>query len=278
MNKDNASTLASYVSDLKGNRTLRQMSKDCGVAMSYIGSIIRGEHIPSLDVMRKLTNPASNPQNGVTIEDLLEAVGVNGYSSQEELFWEKDKDDGENTVSLSAQEVSYDKSEIVQYTERDWRLDQIRTILYECLLRKGIGFELGDERPPYINVNDISSSRRRSKFTLHIREKEAVNEWVFYSLIFQKTKYQKGSPSIIFRQMIAPALMMQCEEKKRVTTIALDDEENFEKLLKYKGKLSYRGNLSIVLVDVNWRQVVREEFLSLYADDMEEEKISLMKM
>lgn len=64
--------LSKAINELKGNRSIRQMSRDTGVASSYISGILKGKYFPSLKIIQQLTSPKSNPQcNTKKIFDLI---------------------------------------------------------------------------------------------------------------------------------------------------------------------------------------------------------------
>lgn len=64
-------TIASAVNEIKGNRSVREMSEYTGVAASYLSGMLHGKYCaPSLEIMCKITDPSSNPQGNVTSLDL----------------------------------------------------------------------------------------------------------------------------------------------------------------------------------------------------------------
>ena len=75
--------VGALVEKLKGDRSIRQMTADTGVHTSYIARIIKRENYASAEVLRRLTAPESNPQNGVTLKDLMLAAGYQKESTTE---------------------------------------------------------------------------------------------------------------------------------------------------------------------------------------------------
>ena len=55
--------------------------------------------------------------------------------------------------------------------------------------------------------------------------------------------------------------------KERKVTIVTNFPKAFDYMLSYKGKLSYNGELSIILVDVKRAALHREEYISHYAGE-----------
>ena len=64
------------------------------------------------------------------------------------------------------------------------------------------------------------------------------------------------------------------EEKK--VSIIVNCKELYDYISNYKGKLSYRGNLSVLLVDVKQYKVITEEYISYYDLNNNEELLKLI--
>lgn len=56
-------------------------------------------------------------------------------------------------------------------------------------------------------------------------------------------------------------------DPKRMATIVVDDIELYEAVCRYKDHNSYRGNLSVVLVDTNEVRICKETIIALYDDE-----------
>lgn len=57
----------------KGDRSIREYAKESGVSASYISGLIKGEFIPSLKILSKLSKVA---QNGITYEQLIMSINT----------------------------------------------------------------------------------------------------------------------------------------------------------------------------------------------------------
>ena len=91
--------LNELIKKLIGDRSFRQTSIDSGVANSYISGIINGKYKPSIKILQKLTAPEANPQNGVTLEDLMVAAGYQeDYVQKNNISWEQIKELAEMCV------------------------------------------------------------------------------------------------------------------------------------------------------------------------------------
>lgn len=62
------------VTELKGDRSIRQMAADTGVSASYITGILQGKYYPTLKILKRITAPKGMPKGNVTILDLIALV------------------------------------------------------------------------------------------------------------------------------------------------------------------------------------------------------------
>lgn len=62
-------------------------------------------------------------------------------------------------------------------------------------------------------------------------------------------------------------------DPRRKASVVVDDEKMFDAICELKGKNSYRGNLSVILIDTEDSSIVKEELLSSYDIDDTEDKL-----
>ena len=65
---------AQAVAKIKGDRSIRQMAIDTGIAPSYISGILKRKYYPTLKILKRMTLPKNKPQGNVTILDLIYLV------------------------------------------------------------------------------------------------------------------------------------------------------------------------------------------------------------
>lgn len=68
------SQLPDLIYEIKGNRSIRQMSRDTGVSASYISGLLHNNYIPSVKILSKLIDPKSRPQKIISSETLSDAI------------------------------------------------------------------------------------------------------------------------------------------------------------------------------------------------------------
>lgn len=66
-------TTAKFIDLAKGDRSIRQFARDSGVSASYITGLLKGQFVPTLKILSKLSKVA---QNGITYEQLVMSVNV----------------------------------------------------------------------------------------------------------------------------------------------------------------------------------------------------------
>lgn len=252
--------LAKLVKALRGNRTIREMAGSTGVAPSYISGIENGKFIPSTTILVKLASPDSNPQNGITIEDLMT---VSGYDVKDS--------NTTNSIDRLIRHHNYEMEHHSrfnlngkadeEYIRKDsWVGEDVFVpltigVIYSALEKKGIHFS---------NRQDAAELYwRTSAMDISILE-GPVKEWIFL------LKYTDSlrNPKLIVNQMIRRDLgeMLLIEPKSdRKISFVIDDKEVFEEIIKYKGKLAFRGDLSVILFDAAF-EVINEEYLAHYND------------
>ena len=67
-----------------------------------------------------------------------------------------------------------------------------------------------------------------------------------------------------YRDMVFGKLLFLPPKADRKITVVLNNSDLYEFMAKYKDKISYRGDLSIVLVDVDSLSIMEETYLSHY--------------
>ncbi len=270
--KARAVRLAACVKALKGNRSMRQMSLDSGVATSYISGIIKGEKIPGLEVMKKLTHPSANPQNGIRIEDLLDAVGLideNIPKSESIPLRKSDKEVGELEEFFET---------LKGWAEEDARpYEQIRIAICGKLLGKGVLLQQKEWSAPEIIYEPSMFQQPQKAFMLQIHNEEAVKEWRFYLFPTLNSQYDLSFLKDFFTQKILPNLLFLEPDRLRCVTLLVTNELQYEKLSRYQNKISYKGNISVVQMNFETQQFEREIFLSLYDENIAKGKLSLIE-
>ncbi len=68
-------TLLPLINKLIGDRKLYEVEKASGIAKGGLTKLCKKERFPGVEMLKKLSSPEANPQNGVTFEALMTAAG-----------------------------------------------------------------------------------------------------------------------------------------------------------------------------------------------------------
>lgn len=221
--------LSQCVTLLQGDRSLRKMAEDTGVAASYINGIKNKKYIPSYEILRSLAN--GNPQNDITLEDLMVASGYQEADQQ---------------IESSS---GFNKAERRRNSERFTNM--AKSLVIASIISK-------DE---YCEVS-VSHSDNREKCIrpdLVIKMKnEDISQW-WFKAIYVHDEDGRYLGNII--DIIGRSLFLEPDVERKITYV-INNEIIYKKILKYKNKLSYIGNLSILLIDEKTCQIIKEDSLT----------------
>lgn len=133
-------------------------------------------------------------------------------------------------------------------------------ILYKAAAEKGIQCQQG-------NVRDLDSVRNRPDDYIIVKNQKIESWWLIYWVKDQKfDEYMIMFPEVRATTLISHFVTEE-SDPKRMVTMVVDDIELFEDICRYKGHNSYRGNLSVVLVDTEDVVVCKEEIIATFDED-----------
>ena len=264
--------VAELVKELVGNRSIRKTAADTGVTTAYIAGIIKEKYLPSAEILAKLAAPEANPQNHVTLEDLMIAAGYQNedhadYIGGESLNAVKKKS---NDAVLHDELPIADFSAVgTKYAEkrREFLLKTrriARAAIIDALCEKDVEFRTQrmEYRISYFDP-DIALNVYNSP----------VKEWWLY------VRPQGISPWRLEKRRIcdvlAPLLLVEPSAERKISLIVYD-QYTYEALVKYADRVAYKGELSVILVDMEQQRVVLEKYLSHYGDDGEKMELYIV--
>ncbi len=128
-------------------------------------------------------------------------------------------------------------------------------LIYGCLGAKGIIFQIESRR----------SSELASQFDTYLQiTGRDVSEYILRYLYLTKedprTKYIAEDTA---KRLIEELVFLK-PSKERKVSIVTNYEESYDFMLTYKDKISYNGELSIILVDIQNVKLIREDYISHY--------------
>ena len=249
MNNDKAKEeVASLVKDLVGNRTIKKTAEDTGVAASYISGMIKGRFVPSVAILKKLADPKANPQNGVTLEELMIAAGFTTNAMTYSYSTEEGSD-----IGFVAESCTYN-TELTNYRmtmkEQKKQHALFAGTIVMSLSKKGIGFSISGKPIVNYGIGDLC---------IDVNER-GIKEWVFeyvYLINRKKNYLQKLYHTF-------GVLSSQEPQKDKKISLVVNDADLYQVFMRYKDKMSFRGELSVILIDEANASIEKEDYISHY--------------
>lgn len=248
--------LAKLVKALRGNRTIRELASSTGVAPSYISGIENGKFIPSATILMKLASPRSKPQNGITVKDLM---AVSGYEVEDSVI--------DHVERITAYRDHIDQNDLAKRPEKEYLSTKelwVRNVfvpltigvIYGALEKKGIHFSNGQE----------TTMLRRGTLVMDISLSEGpINDWCFLIKHTSGFRFPTERVNKMITIDLGELLLLEPKPDRKISFV-IYDKEVFEEIIKYKGKLAFRGELSAILFNDDPYTVINEEYLAHYND------------
>ena len=243
---DYTNQLADIVARAKGDRSARQYSKDSNVSQALISRTLQGGYRPSAKIIRKLTDPKAKPQGGVTYEEMMAAAG---YLQIADAL-----DEAVRNALLPSTQGKEKQSDEAEGEDRS------KLTLYESVIN---GFILEKMRQKNFHYAMELGSQIDAFDLILFVDLPPIKHWCF-------DIYYISEPIItpnrwLFRILgKVAATTSDCERK---VSVVINDEKLFSYIKKYQGKISYRGDLSVILVKLE--DLSTEEFYLSHFDEEE---------
>ena len=214
----------------KGDRSINNFANETGVSAAHISRFLR-QIIASPPTPETISKLAAKAHNEVTYQDLMVAAG--------HLAQQTDNDENRELV----------KDSPFNFRQRREELEKkfIQVILADLYEKP---FKWSVEKPEgRVNYPDM---------ILNI-EYEDYNKWY---LDFYPNVYRHRGPSFKLSVVYGTVAMYDLLETDKIT-IVVNDERDFNMIMR-RPPLSLRANLYVMLIDLEWGKIVKEEKLSSY--------------
>lgn len=219
----------------KGDRSINNFANETGVSAAHISRFLR-QMIASPPTPETISKFAAKARNEVTYQDLMVAAGH---------LARKDESEG-NRESV---------------VDRDSPMNFRRQI--EELEKRFKQVILGDlyESPFKWSVEKTEERFRFPDMILNI-DHEEYNRWY---LDFRPSIPGRRPPGFYAYHLYGRIAMFDLLETDKIT-IVVNDEKEFDMLMK-RVPLSLRANLYVMLIDLEWGKILKEEILCRYRKD-----------
>ena len=282
--------LAKLVLKAKGdNRSIRQYAEDANISASIISRILSETYKPGIKVLQRLTSESAKPQGNVSLKDLTIAAGftsdvVGATSAVAAGALASTLPILGPIGGVMAGVIAGAASAGSKHSKNKKDLNEMdsNTVLSQCEKKqrhfKAISWGLirdlmtanGYSWSPGI-IKELSVQQKPDDYVI-INDNQ-IKEWwfAFWGKDPELDKLQIMSNEDRLTILISRFILVPANQERKIS-IVIDDKELFEYACSLKGEISFKGNLSIILIDLDEIQVVSECNLT-----NENNIISLMK-
>ncbi|MCA1031329.1 hypothetical protein LCL95_09855 [Bacillus timonensis] len=229
----NKEEFANLLDRAKGERSINNFANETGVSAAHISRFLR-QMIVSPPTPETISKFAAKAHNEVSYQDLMVAAG--------HLARKDESDENE--------EINVEKE-----SPRNLRNQT------EVLEKKFIQVILADlyERPCKWTVEKPEGRVNRPDMILNI-DYEGYTRW--YLEFMPLLSHHRHFSSMNYIMRYGRIAMQELSETDKFT-IVVNDEEMFNKIKK-RPPLSLRANLYLMLIDLEWGKILKEEMLCKY--------------
>ena len=259
---DGKTELGSMIKLARGDRSLRKYAKDAGVSSTTVYVIENGKYTPSPKMIQKLTSKQASPQNGITYEDVMNAAGYKTEQDEEKAD-EKAREMAVQIIVEADKSDTNDRIGRYSYEARRAFMDQLndraKGLIFYSLAKAGMAFSN--------EVDERSSPFRKNDLLLSI-DKGRIRTWKMQFLCTPDgERYTRINASMLFSRFLTYP-----NTKEMKFSVVTNDPSSFAYFKKYEHALAFRGDLSVILVDINVQEILDEVYLSNYfLDDYSDE-------
>lgn len=232
----NKEEFANLLDRAKGERSINNFANETGVSAAHISRFLR-QMIASPPTPETISKFAAKAHNEVTYHDLMVAAGH---------LARKDDSDGNR-------ESVVDRDSPMNFRSQ---MDELE--------KKFIQVILADlyESPLKWSVEKAEDRFRFPDMTINIEDEE-YNRWY---LELRPSIPGRRHPSIIHVFHLYGRIATQELLETDKLTIVVNDEKDFNMIMK-RPPLSLRANLYVMLIDLEWGKILKEEMLCKYRKD-----------
>ena len=295
--------LRELIDKARGDRTLRQYAADAGVDHAVLYKIMNSdEYKPGYSVLQRLASDEANPQGGVHLVDLMTAAGfpvdeMKLYSGARATAAALTAIGAASAIPvvgapiggagmfaalsafaaslgklkrpLSEKEQAKLEPELANYMKVQNKFKVTATgILFAALASKGIIFQPG-------NMQNVDTFGFRPDDYINILDQE-INSWWFKFGVPLPNKEGLPIPYSDQANAIIQQIITAKPDPKRKVSFVVEDPKTFAVLKQYAGHNSYRGNLSVILIDTENVTIRDEALLSTYDETTGEDPLSIL--
>lgn len=262
------------------DRSIREYARDSEVDAAIISKMINGNYIPKKpSVYLKLASDKAAPRNGITYEQLLEASNAGTIPRNTAIaagslgpivkhlrtafyisaagtavllrtlfpgsifqLFNDNQNESENTERMLADLNRYAKT--------------AQAIITSQLAIKGIPFKIdnNNEHRLYENIYDTYLQLNHDTVTDYLLRYAYIPEDMKEVQFIIEETPKRLAEELFFTEPVIG----------RKISIAINNEDSYNFLLQFKDRTSYKGDLSIILLDMQIPAIIKETYLAHY--------------
>lgn len=280
MSNGDKEKLAKLVLKAKGDRSLRQYAMDANMSPSIISRIINGSYQPGIKVLQRLVSEEAKPCGGVTLEQLAIASGFASEIATATTTIAKDVLNASREliigpIGILSGLATYAGTKIIQ--KRASTVDpaeENEDVLFQCAKRqkkfKSSAWGIIRDTMSEKGIKWMPGRAEADGYAVKpddfvFLDDEPIHDWWF---VFWAKDSRMDSTEVISNEdwisvLIGRFISLPADSSRKLTLV-LDSKEHYEAACLLKERNSYKGNLSVMLIDTENVRIVDEEELAYF--------------
>ena len=288
-------SVGELVKQAKGeDRSLREYARDSGVDAAIISKMINGTYVPKKSgIYEALTSPKASPRGGVTCEQLIAAAGASeefqrGMSAGMSVGMLTALADIPSSAMirvLQGRGIAVSGRGGAEMTSSAMKPEEIRRIqriqsdiqrfaatangiILGSLGKKGLAFQI-------VQTGDAEVDMVHFDTCVKLMNHEASEYLIRYAFLSGEEAVSPTLALNTMRKMVEELVFLK-PLRTRIVSVVTNHPGAYEDLCACKDQLSYNGELSVILFDLERAVLLREEYLSHYITDDPVDEIRLI--
>ena len=275
------------------DRSLREYARDSGVDAAIISKIINGTYIPKKPgIYESLTNAKASPRGGVTCAQMIAAAGAseefqNGMSAGMSVGMLTSLAAVPSSVILrvlQSRGIDADAREKAKGSASSMKPEEVRQIqriqsemqrfkatangmILGALGKKGLSFQL-------VHTDGAEIDGIHFDTDVKLMNHEVSEYLIRYAFIFEENPSSLLAINEV-KSMIEELVFLK-PLRTRIVSVVTNHPDAYDNLCAYKDRLSYNGELSVILFNLENAMFLKEEYLSHHIGENPVDEIYLI--
>ena len=280
------SKIGELVRRAKGeDRSLREYARDAEVDAAIISKIISGTYIPKKPgIYEALTSPKASPRGGVTYQMLLEAAGTSedyrsGMSAGMSAGILSTLSAIPSSVLikvLQTRGVMINRDAVGETPTSQMKPEQVRRVMelrsqrqrFAATANGIILGSLGMKGLAFQVLQTEGAELDEIRFDTYVRlMNHEVSEYLIrYAFLSDEEAGNLALARNTLRRMTEELLFLTPVRERKVS-IVTNHPEAYEELCAFRDQISYNGELSVILFDIERAALLKENYLSHFISE-----------